>query len=380
MGTTAEKLNKVLETKEAIRTAINNKGGTLTETDTFDSYPTAIDNLTGEDTSGTKFYKYEPKGGTAIPNNGTTISKIYLNINFTSVDGYLKSLGLTLYEMNGFKFYPFLFDSATYNAYLIDENGAIQIINFVDQTQYEYWFDGSWKSNVINQNGIIEFSTPITSISEFMGIPIGVENEKIKSIISFDNSFNGAEKVKCSNEDILSGNVAEVESDITSIRYGAFAEYKYLKKVNLPNVNFIGNNAFRNCQSLQNISLPLIEEIGADAFLFSMLIESAYLPKIKDLGNGGDAFASCNSLKAVIIEQTEKICNLYATNAFDSCSHFTGKVDTIFNPNGDKDGFVYVPDSLVEQYKVDPLWSNIASQIKPLSELPQEYKDLYNIE
>ena len=45
MGTTAQKLNKILETKEAIRTAINNKGGTLTTSDTFASYPSAIDNL-----------------------------------------------------------------------------------------------------------------------------------------------------------------------------------------------------------------------------------------------------------------------------------------------------------------------------------------------
>ena len=45
MGTTAQELNKILETKEAIRTAINNKGGTLTTTDTFASYPSAIDSL-----------------------------------------------------------------------------------------------------------------------------------------------------------------------------------------------------------------------------------------------------------------------------------------------------------------------------------------------
>ena len=45
MGTTEQKLNKILETKEAIRTAINNKGGTLTTTDTFASYPSAIDSL-----------------------------------------------------------------------------------------------------------------------------------------------------------------------------------------------------------------------------------------------------------------------------------------------------------------------------------------------
>ena len=45
MGTTVEKLNKVLETKEAIRTAINNKGGTLTESDTFSSYANAIESI-----------------------------------------------------------------------------------------------------------------------------------------------------------------------------------------------------------------------------------------------------------------------------------------------------------------------------------------------
>ena len=45
MGTTVEKLTKILETKEAIRTAINNKGGTLTESDAFSSYSTAIDNI-----------------------------------------------------------------------------------------------------------------------------------------------------------------------------------------------------------------------------------------------------------------------------------------------------------------------------------------------
>ena len=45
MGTTADKLNKLKATKEAIRTAINNKGGTLTTSDKFSDYATAIDNI-----------------------------------------------------------------------------------------------------------------------------------------------------------------------------------------------------------------------------------------------------------------------------------------------------------------------------------------------
>ena len=61
MGTTAQKLNKILETKEAIRTAINNKGGTLTTTDTFASYPSAIDSLPSGGTDWLKEYLDETK-------------------------------------------------------------------------------------------------------------------------------------------------------------------------------------------------------------------------------------------------------------------------------------------------------------------------------
>ena len=61
MGTTAQKLNKILETKEAIRTAINNKGGTLTTTDTFASYPSAIDSLPSGGNDWLKEYLDETK-------------------------------------------------------------------------------------------------------------------------------------------------------------------------------------------------------------------------------------------------------------------------------------------------------------------------------
>lgn len=42
MGTTADKLNRLISTKEAIKEAINNKGVTVTDTDTFHSYASKI--------------------------------------------------------------------------------------------------------------------------------------------------------------------------------------------------------------------------------------------------------------------------------------------------------------------------------------------------
>lgn len=48
MGTTADKLNRLIDTKEAIKEAINSKGVTVTDEDTFHSYASkvaAIDNI-----------------------------------------------------------------------------------------------------------------------------------------------------------------------------------------------------------------------------------------------------------------------------------------------------------------------------------------------
>lgn len=45
MGTTAEKLQKIINTKKALQTSINNKGGAITDNTPFDQYPLAVDNL-----------------------------------------------------------------------------------------------------------------------------------------------------------------------------------------------------------------------------------------------------------------------------------------------------------------------------------------------
>ena len=76
MGTTVEKLTKVLETKESIKNAINSKGGTLTENNKFSDYATAIDNLSVG--SGTKLYGH------------------HLTIKIGQKDGIIKEVNLFL--------------------------------------------------------------------------------------------------------------------------------------------------------------------------------------------------------------------------------------------------------------------------------------------
>ena len=68
-----DKLNNIINCKNAIRAAINNKGGVLTESSKLKDYATAIDNLTGGGG--------ENRGGlievNSLPNNKYDTTSIY---------------------------------------------------------------------------------------------------------------------------------------------------------------------------------------------------------------------------------------------------------------------------------------------------------------
>lgn len=72
-------------------------------------------------------------------------------------------------------------------------------------------------------------------------------------------------------------------------------------------------------------------------------------------------------LKALVIN-SPSVFRLTDTSAFQTSSITNGGT-----------GFVYVPDNLVDEYKSATNWSTVADQIKPLSELPQEVKDVFNM-
>ena len=65
MGKTADKLNKLIETKESIKTAITNKGVEISDTDTFSSYASKIDSISSGSGSNIGFsdlgYDYTPE-------------------------------------------------------------------------------------------------------------------------------------------------------------------------------------------------------------------------------------------------------------------------------------------------------------------------------
>ena len=278
MGTTAQKLNKILETKEAIRTAINNKGGTLTTTDTFASYPSAIDSL---------------------PSGGNDWLKEYLDV--TKDARYLFSghygNGLT-----------------TWGRHLTYE---------ILQNALKY----DTTSSVNNMSGMFYICGKLTTIP--------LINTSLVTNMSY--MF-----YQCSN--------------LTTIPQLDTSKVTTMKQM------------FNNCSKLTTIPQFNTSKVTDISYMFYNCykltkIDITYFPSTNT------SFAGyCKSLTKLIIRNMDSIPTL-SSDAFTACYHFTGTTDETYNPQGLKDGRIYVPDDKVDALKTATNWSTYADIIVPLSTL-----------
>ena len=106
---------------------------------------------------------------------------------------------------------------------------------------------------------------------------------------------------------------------------------------------------FNNCYKLQTIDLTYFHsQYSSNAQYF------AY---------------NCYSLTKLIIRNMEDYIPQLYSNSFTNCYHFNGTTNATYNPNGLKDGRIYVPDNKVDILKKETNWSAYADIIVPLSEL-----------
>ena len=153
----------------------------------------------------------------------------------------------------------------------------------------------------------------------------------------------------------------------------------YLTTISLPKLETIGNSGMCDCVRLNEIDFPSLVETKQNAFSGCTALTKAVLSNIVTVGNS--SFYNCNllaycdlganvtsigtsvfyknsKLKTLIIRNTNVVPTIQS-NTFSSSAIASGT------------GFVYVPDTLVDSYKVADKWSTYANQIKGLSELSQ---------
>ena len=114
----------------------------------------------------------------------------------------------------------------------------------------------------------------------------------------------------------------------------------------------IMGSMFKECSSLQTIDITSMDKITSTSYSNSMCY-------------------SCYRLTKLIIRTMTRVSSLNS-NTFKNCYHFDGTVDATYNPDGLKDGRIYVPDNMVDSLKSATNWSAYADIIVPLSTLQEE--------
>ena len=449
-----DKLNNVINCKNAIRTSINNKGGTLTESSKFSDYATAINNLTvggGSSSSSVNLTKpiyAEQKN--PVPNTGH-LEKFFFNTKLTTdqVDALIANANLTFISDGSMPVYPILMTNIgmiiaifDYSSELGIASGSGWMIGDMN-SETTYYISptlataisapAGWTESSFTSFDTGEVTIGAELVQEMQGVAIGSQNNLLTDLVrlyslvdtgkvetlktlsgqyklveqnitldtknnmtytyDFVNSINDNTKeitviknikVDPQQEDsIVTRQIANYTNDrLLGVGYYAFHTCRNLTDVSFPKAVRIYNYAFYNCTALRNVNIPLVSRIDQYAFAEDYL-ETITFPKVEELyegafdGNvnlieanlpqlkyiGTKAFNRCVELLKVFISQKDSVCRLANTNAFDYCYHILGTTNSTYNPNGLKDGYIYVPASLLAQYKVAKNWTTYATQI-----------------
>lgn len=160
---------------------------------------------------------------------------------------------------------------------------------------------------------------------------------------------------------LKTANLPSLESIASSAFYGS----NRLTTAEFPCATSIADKAFQNCSSLKTTDFRAVTSVGSNAFYQCTNLPVVDFPLVTDIA--AFAFYSCRTLTSVIL-RSETMCTLQNTSAFNDCVHFLGTKSSVYNPEGLKDGYIYVPTALIEDYKVSTNWSKFATQFRALED------------
>ena len=144
----------------------------------------------------------------------------------------------------------------------------------------------------------------------------------------------------------------------------AFLNCYNLTTIDFSNVTSIGTSAFSSCNKLTTANFPLAISTGSSAFRNCYQLQTANFPNATNVP--ASSFANCYKLTKVIIGTNKTTSpTLSNINAFDGCHHITGTVNATYNPEGLKDGYIYVKADKVAEVRTATNWVTYATQIMP---------------
>ena len=183
--------------------------------------------------------------------------------------------------------------------------------------------------------------------------------------------------------------------NVTEIKDYSFYNCDKLENISFPNVVTTGSYSFSYCRNLESISFPNVTSVGPYCFEYCTNLINVNLPSLTTIRSSG-LFMRCDKITSLILPNLTTVSNyslyymtdvleiilpkitkiqnytfnydyslvklvigtdlttvipLTNTNAFTSCYHLLGTTNSSYNPTGAKDCYIYVPASLVADYR-----------------------------
>ena len=186
-------------------------------------------------------------------------------------------------------------------------------------------------------------------------------------------------------DQIIQRTITEYKDDVlTSLSSYAFSGCTSLRTVDLPNVTSVPTDLFKGLSSLEKASLSKLTKMSESMFYGCTKLTEVILPCVTNISFYGfyncsslrildfpvvtsmgyneawsyPPFAGCYKLVALILRNTNSICEMKVSSPFSNSS--------ITSTSGN--GYIYVPRVLIEDYKADSNWSKYATRIRPLED------------
>ena len=205
---------------------------------------------------------------------------------------------------------------------------------------------------------------------------------------------------------ILSVNMPMLES----VPSETFYQQNYAKFTKFTNLKSVASNAFNNCNGLKGDEFPVLETIASNAFQYCYWLTNLVMPNLKSFY--GDSFRDCAKIKSIWFGDVSTWTNSNAKigthaalervylpklNSIGGQFQNSANLEMLIIGNQDSSsvctanssdflsgtkiaggtGYIYVPDSLINDYKSATNWSTYAAQIKGQSELTQSDWDKF---
>ena len=187
---------------------------------------------------------------------------------------------------------------------------------------YEHYCDTKADLANIPKDQITLGSTAVVLQDEdgSLGVYIAGSDKQWIAVAMSGGSDSGSGEGSSSSDglkDFLENNFSTFEnSDVTKLRYNAFAMNKQLEEISLPNCSIINGGAFANCTALTSVDFPTLERIEGpeitqqESLIWDYYTSTSSIVMVTVKGPG--AFQGCTSIESIDLP----LCSYIGSDAF----------------------------------------------------------------